>query len=322
MKFCVAAIIALSAAPAHSFSYLESLGAAAPVATSVDIAPPAPAAPAEEPPFFFTDGAADHPADSPAFYFTSGNTDVPATTSGGYLDDLGGVDSAVASSAPGASSGTAGSSTAYLNVLGSGATSVSGPGITSYLDALPHNAAVGGAGITSYASSLNQYASEIIGSVEQEAPAPVAAVPVAPVSDVAASPLSTSPASYLDALSTGASAVSGAGITTYVESLPLTAVLAGGAGINTYASNLVASSAVSGPGVPTYADTLGGGIGSFTNSFSPFGEASIAVSSNNVEFTIGSVTGQFDFTLEASAEIIEQLQAAGSNGVSFTGRFY
>lgn len=326
MKFFPAAILALGAAPAHSFSYLDSLGAAAPVATTVDIAPPVPSA-SSEAPFFFTNGATDEPADSPAFFFTSGATDVPAaTSSGSYLDALGGAGSAVALSAPAAVSGTAGSSASYLDVLGSGATSVSGPGITNYLDALPQNSAISGAGISTYASSLNQYASEIIASTpsapEVYTPAPVAAAPAAPVAAFESSPMATSSGSYLDALATAASQTSGAGITTYVESLPITAALAGGAGINTYASNLVSSSFVSGPGVPTYADSLGGGISSFTNSFSPFSGASISASGSDVTFTMGSVTGYFDFTLEASAEIIEKLKAAGSNSVTITGTFY
>lgn len=329
MKFVAAAILALSAAPAHSFSYLDSLGGAAPaVASSVGFAPPAPAAPAasEDAPFFFTNGAADEPVDSPAFYFTSGNTDVPAaTSSGSYLDALGGAASAVAPSAPAPASGAAGSSASYLSILGNGATDVSGPGITSYLDALPQNSAFGGPGISSYASSLNQYANEIIASSpsapEVAAPAPVAPAPVAPVAD-AASPMATSSGSYLDALATAASQTSGAGITTYVESLPITAALAGGAGITSYASSLVSSSWAGGAGVPSYVDTLGGGIPSFTNSFSPFSGASIPASGSDVTFTIGSVTGQFDFTLEASAEMIQKLKAAGSNSVTITGRFY
>mmetsp|Transcript_26475 Transcript_26475/g.56741 ORF Transcript_26475/g.56741 Transcript_26475/m.56741 type:complete len:330 (+) Transcript_26475:237-1226(+) len=329
MKYCVAAILALSAAPAHSFSYLESLGAATPVASSVDIAPPAPAAPAEEAPFYFTNGATDEPADSPAFYFTSGSEDVPAaTTSGSYLDALGGA--SAAPTAPEVASGAAGSSSSYLNVLGNGATSVSGPGITNYLDALPQNSAIHGAGISTYASSLNQYASEIIASTAPDvaAPEPVAAAPaapaapVAPVADVGAGAEATTSGSYLDALSTAASQTSGAGIATYVESLPITAALAGGAGINTYASNLVAASVVSGPGVPTYADSLGGGIASFTNSFSPFGGDSIPASGSQVTFTMGSVTGQFDFSLEADAEMVQKLKAAGSNSVTITGTFY
>mmetsp|Transcript_20207 Transcript_20207/g.50272 ORF Transcript_20207/g.50272 Transcript_20207/m.50272 type:complete len:325 (+) Transcript_20207:46-1020(+) len=324
MKFCVA-ILALSAAPAHGFSYLDSLGGAAPaVASSFDIAPPVPAA-AEQAPFFFTDGATDQPADSPAFYFTSGSTDIPAsTTSSSYLDALSG---AVAPAAAEASAVTAGSSASYLNYLGSGTTDVSGPGITSYLDALPQNSNFGGAGISTYASSLNQYASETMGSapsVPEVAPAPVAAAPVAaaPVSDYASTPTATSSGSYLDALSTAASQTSGAGITTYVESLPITAALAGGAGINTYAGSLVSASSVSGPGVATYADTLNGGISSFTNSFSPFGGSSITASGSEVTFTMGSVTGYFDFSLETSAPMIAKLKAAGRRSVTISGTFY
>lgn len=321
MKFCVA-VLALSAAPAHGFSYLDSLAGAAPaVASSFDIAPPVPAAP-EETPFFFTDGATDQPADSPAFYFTSGSTDIPAsTTSGSYLDALSGA-GAVAPAAAEASAVTAGSSASYLSFLGSGTTDVSGPGITNYLDALPQNSYFGGAGISTYASSLNQYASEIMGSapsVSEVAPAPVAA---APVSDYASTPTATSSGSYLDALSTAASQTSGAGITTYVESLPITAALAGGAGINTYAGSLVSASSVSGPGVATYADTLNAGISSFTNSFSPFGGSSITASGSEVTFTMGSVTGCFDFSLETSAEMVAKLKAAGRRSVTISGSFY
>lgn len=314
MKFCVAALVALSAVPAHSFSYLDTL--TAPATTSY--AP----APVEEAPFFFTDGAADQPADSPAFYFTSGTTDVPATTSSSYLDALGGG-SAVAAPAPAAVTGTAGNSASYLDYLGSGATSVSGPGITSYLDALPQNTAFGGAGITTYASSLNQYASEITGTPVPAAPTPVAAAAVAPaVAPASAGPVATTSGSYLDALNTAASTMCGAGISTYVESLPITAALSGGAGINTYASNLVSSSAFGGAGVPSYVDVLGGGIASFTNSFSPFSGSSLAATSNAVSFTMGSVTGHFDFALEASAEMVQKLKAAGTNSVTITGRFY
>lgn len=327
MKFCVSAILALSVAPAHSFSYLDQLGSA-PVAIAEHVAHPvaaAPVAPAEEAPFFFTNGAADEPADSPAFFFTSGSTDVAATTSGSYLDALGGAASAVAPSGVVSASGTAGSSSSYLNVLGNEATSVSGPGIATYLDALPQNSAVGGAGISTYASSLNQYASEIIASVAQSAPeaaAPVAVAPAASVFDTEAASLATSSGSYLDALATAASSTHGAGIATYVESLPITESLVGGSGINTYASNLVSATSVSGPGVATYADTLGGGIASFTDSFSPFSGASISASGNDVTFTMGSVTGQFDFTLEASAAMVDKLKAAGSNSVTITGTFY
>ena len=313
MKFC-AAVLALAVAPAHGFSYLDSLGGAAPaVATPAAV---------EEPPFFFTNDAADEPADSPAFYFTSGTTDVPATSSGSYLDALGGAASAPAPFAPAAAAGpAAGSSASYLDYLGSGTTDVSGPGLTTYLDALPQNSNFGGAGISTYASSLNQYAQEIMGYPEVAAPAPEP-VPVVSLGNDASTPMATSSGNYLDALTTAASQTSGAGITTYVESLPITAALAGGAGIQTYAGSLVSSSSISGTGVPTYADTLGGGIASFSNSFSPFGGSSIAASGSDVTFTMGSVTGYFDFTLEADAEMVAKLRAAGSNSVTITGTFY
>lgn len=323
MKFAAAAILAVCVAPAHSFSYLDSLGSAPVTSAPVDIAPPAPET-TDGAPFYFTNGAADEPADSPAFYFTSGTSDVPASSSSSsYLDALGGAGSAVAPPAAAAVSGAAGSSSSYLNMLGNGATVVSGPGITSYLDALPQNSAIAGAGISTYASSLNQYASEIIASDPvAAASAPVAAAAAASVADIISAPIATTSGSYLDALNSAASQISGAGITTYVEALPVTAVIAGGAGIHTYASDLVSASSVGGPGVPTYVDTLNGGIASFTNSFSPFSGASIPASGSDVTFTMGSVTGTFDFTLEATAEIVDQLKAAGSNSVTISGTFY
>jgi len=324
MKFDAAAIFAFCVAPAHSFSYLDSLGSVAPVASSVDIAPPAPVA-ADEPPFYFTNGVADEPADSPAFYFTSGSTDVPVSTPpSSYLDALGGSNDGAQTSSTTAV--VAGSSASYLNMLGNDAVSVSGPGITSYLDALFQNSAITGAGISTYASSLNQYASEIIASdpntPEAAVAVPVATTPAAALPDVVSSSVATTSGSYLDALDSAASQTTGAGITTYVEALPVTAALAGGAGITTYASSLVSSSSVGGPGIPSYVDVLGGGIPSFTHSFSPFSGASISASGSDVTFTMGSVTGQFDFTLEATAEIVDQLKAAGTNSVTISGTFY
>lgn len=308
MKFCAAAILAFGVAPAYSFSYLESLSGAAPVTSTVDIAPPVPV-PAEEAPFFFTNGATEEPADSPAFFFTSGSTDVPASTSSGsYLENLGG-ENVAALAAP--ASGTDG--TSYLDVLGSGATSVSGPGMANYLDALPQNSAYGGGpGISSYASSLNQAASDFIGSVPPSAPeaAPVA---VAPSNSVM--PSAPNSGDYLDALASGVSTTSGAGITTYLDALPRSATLSGGMGISTYSSNLVSANVVSGPGMTTYTDVIGGGLASFTQSFSPFRK-----DTDSPAFAIGSVTGTFDFTFEADAEMIDKMKAAGDGSVTITGK--
>ncbi|MGK3741460.1 MAG: hypothetical protein ACI90V_008313 [Bacillariaceae sp.] len=306
MKFCVATVLALSCVvPTYSFSYLDQLGGASPTIASntVNIAHPVPVAAATvpDPPFFFTNGASDVvTADSPAFFFTSGSTDLPAET-------------------------TATSAGSYLDVLGNGATSASGPGMANYLDALPQNNASGGPGISSYASSLNQAASEVYMAAAPAAP-PVAAPAAAEVSHsipdlTAAATAAPNAGSYLDALATGSSS-SGAGITTYLETLPQTCILSGGAGMSTYASNLVSANVVSGAGVPTYTDVLGGGLSSYTNSFSPFGAASISSSSGSSQsnFAIGSVTGRFDFTLEADAAMIAQLQAAGDRRVTIKGQ--
>lgn len=310
MKFGVAAILALGVvAPAYSFSYLDSLSTASPMTSSISPpmpaypAPPAPAA-STEAPFFFTNGAKDEPADSPAFFFTNSAAAKPAPTSASYLDNLGG---GAASAPTGASAGSS-----YLDALSSGTTSVSGPGMTSYLDALHSNdsSRFSGAGLTSYASSLNQAAA---------AAAPKPAAPAAPVAASAspAGPSAPTSGAYLAALSTGV-AIGGPGLTSYLDALPRAATLAGGAGISTYVSNIVSSNVVSGPGLTSYTDALGG-RSTFTKSFSPF---SGATSKPAASFTIGSVTGKFDFSLHADAAMIEKLKAAGNRKVILKGTAY
>jgi hypothetical protein len=321
MKFSIAAVVALGAAPVFSFSYLESLSSRAPMTSSVDIAPPVPAHPAPsestDAPFFFTNGAQGQPADSPAFFFTNGASDsTPARTTGSYLDNLGGARAAPAGRATGAAS----SGASYLDALGSGATSVSGPGMYGYLDALPHNSgSMGGPGISSYAASLNQAAAEYQAAT---APPPAQSQPVAPVApaqpsaSVGGSAAPTS-GSYLEALSSGSS-IGGPGIASYLDALPRSAALAGGVGISTYVSNIVSSNVAGGPGLTSYTDALSG-PSSFAKSYAPsrgFSPASGAAAS----FAIGSTTGRFDFTLEADAETIELLKANAGRRVTLTGR--
>lgn len=300
MKFTLATILALGAvAPVASFSYLESLSTAAPSIAPPQMkpAPPRPAAAAEAP-FFFTNGAKDEPADSPAFFFTSGSSDVPAPAS----------------------------SAKYLEHLSSGATSVSGPGMTSYLDALPKNSAgFGGPGISSYASSLNQAAAQYVAQTGSAPPAPAAPAPAAAAkSDMSSHPVAVSTGNYLDALAGGSSSSpTGPGITSYLDALPKSATLSGGAGISTYISAMTSSNVVSGPGMTTYTDALGGGRAGYSKkTYSPFGGAASAgsASTGSRAFTIGSVTGKFDFSLEASPELIEQLKANSGRRVTLTGR--
>lgn len=294
MKFCLAAILAVTAAPAHSFSYLESLSGPVTTASNVDIAPPVPAAATEtDAPFFFTNGAQDEPADSPAFFFTSGSTDVPAaaaaetaTSSGSYLDNLGG--NTAPATAADLQTISAASSASYLDYIGNGATSVSGPGMANYLDALPQNSVSAGPGLSSYASSLNHAASvtmapEVVAAVHDGSPVVDSVIP--PKCDDGAMSTVTNPSAYLEALATGTS-TSGAGIATFLDSLPQTSTLSGGSGISTYASNLVSSNVINGGGVPTYTDSIGGGISSFTNSFAPFVSAASTGSESN--FAIGT----------------------------------
>ena len=301
MKFSLAAILAVGAvAPVTSFSYLESLGSTATSMAPPQMAPPpvaaAPPAPAQQDaPFFFTNGAQDEPADSPAFFFTG---------------------SSEASSPAAASTGS------YLEHLSAGTTPVSGPGMASYLDALPMNSGAGGPGISSYASSLNQDAAYYVAEAVASAPEPAA--PAAP-SDFSAdpAPVAVSAGNYLDALAGGASSsISGSGPKGYLDAISGGSSSPSGAGITTYINTMTTTNTVSGPGVPTYTDALSGGYSvSSSKTYSPFGGAkSGASSSGSPAFAIGSVTGRFDFTLEASPELVEQLKANAGRRVTLTGR--
>jgi len=239
-----------------------------------------------------------------------------ATSSGSYLDNLGG-NTATAAAPPPADlqTSSAASSASYLDYIENDATSVSGPGMANYLDALPQNSVSAGPGLSSYASSLNHAASEAM--APEVVASPVADAVIPPKSDEVTLSAVTNPNAYLEALAIGAT-TSGAGIATYLDTLPQTSTLSGGgSGISTYASNLVSSNVINGGGVPTYTDSIGGRISSFTNSFAPFVSAASTVRESN--FAIGSVNGRFDLTLEADEGIIAQLQATGNSRVTIRG---
>lgn len=214
----------------------------------------------------------------------------------------------------------AASSASYLDALGGSASSVSGgAGMTSYLDALPKNSASsGGPGLSSYASSLNQAA-----AATSAAPAPAAPVAPAPVASVEPTDFGVTVAAggnYLDALAAASSsgAPTGAGLMGYLDALPRAASASTGAGIRTYTDNLPITNtfAGTGSGMNTYTDNLSGGR-SVSGSFSPFGAAKSSPASS---FAMGSVTGKFDFSLVADADVIEKLKAAAGRRVRMTGR--
>jgi hypothetical protein len=300
MKFTLAAILALAVAPANSLSYLETLNA-----SPTQVVSGSTGAPFAEAPFFFTNGATDEPADvSPPFFFTDGSTDEPAAatkTTGSYLENLSG-----ASSAP----VVAAVSTPYLETIGHSATSTSGPGMMNYLDALPQTIApISGAGMPSYAASLNQAASAA--PVAPAAPAPAAAVPV--VTPAASTTFAVANAvSYLEGIDSSSSSVSGPGLTSYLDALPRAAVLSGGSGILSYANALRTASVISGPGFNTYTDAL--------SPSSVTGKAFSPVSTAAPAFAMGSLTGTFDFTIEADDAFIAQLRAAGNRKVTIKGK--
>ncbi len=283
MKYTVAAILALGVAPVYSLSYLESLSGAAP---SIRSAAPASAA---EPPFFFTNGAKDEPAETPDFFFTSGS----------------------------ASAASATTSTGYLSALNGGGNAVSGAGMRSYLDSLPKNAPPntgGGAGLRSYTDNLSP-------SVASARPAytPAPAAPATPyVPSEAAAPVASG-ANYMDMLakSSSAGAPTGAGMTSYLDALPRAAPARGGAGIQSYTDNLPVTNTVagSGAGMNTYTDNLSGGRTSSGKAYTPFTSKPAAKS-----FGSAAATGRFEFTINANADMIAQIQAAGDRRVRLSGR--
>lgn len=228
MKFTVAAILALSAVPAHSLSYLESIGSGR--APAVSSAAPAAAA---EPPFFFTSGAKDEPAETPDFFFTNGS---PAVSSGNYMESL-----AATSGAP------------------------SGAGMASYLDSLPKNAppSNAGSGMASYTDALSAGKAPVASAPAPAAPAPVVAksssAPIAPgnymesLAATSGAPTGSGMTSYLDVLPRAPSSMGGAGIPSYTDALPVSNTFAGtGAGMSTYTDNLSGGRVSSGKSFSPY----------------------------------------------------------------------
>jgi hypothetical protein len=182
----------------------------------------------------------------------------------------------------------------YLDALvtSPASSTISGSGMTSYLDALPKITAVGNSGssMSSYAASLNQAGATT--------PPPAFVADTAAASSVfpesGSAPASTT--SYLSALAGSSSSVSGAGIRGYLDSFPSSAASAPrGAGITTYLDALPSSTSFRGAGIQTYTDAL-----------SPSrGFAKVADSAKG--FAIGSVSGTFQFSIDANEAMIQQI---------------
>jgi hypothetical protein len=246
-----------------------------------------PAAASTAAPFFFTDGASDLP-------MSAGSS---AKNTADYMSALTGAGKSAPSGA---------GITSYLDALKGPAVSARGAGMTSYLDALPKSSAPTGSGMPSYAASLNKAGAS-------SAPAPVAS-PAAPTSFASAdtSTVVISSASYLDNLK-GASAPTGSGMIGYLDALPQGPRAITGAGILSYANALRTTNTVSGAGIRSYTDALSPTSGSWKG-------ASSSSSGSPAAFTIGSVSGRFDFSLEVDADIIEKLKQAGNRKVTLTGK--
>jgi len=155
----------------------------------------------------------------------------------------------------------------YLDQLAPApSTTMSGPGIGSYLDSVSSQAApstMGGPGIGGYLESMG-------GGAEVAAPpappAPVAVPPpaaVAPPAPAAPAAVAVSSAGgsgiggYLDSIPTNSDIMGGAGIQSYTAMVPTGSALSGGAGIQSYTSMVpTGSNLAGGAGLSTYLDTV------------------------------------------------------------------
>ena len=102
-------------------------------------------------------------------------------------------------------------------------------------------------------------------------------------------------------------------MTSYLDVLPRNAAESGGAGISNYLNSIPASNVAGGPGLTSYTDSIGGGSVASDQSFSPFSTTSASPA------TTASTTGSYSFTLDANAEVIEQLAGAGGRRVTLKG---
>jgi hypothetical protein len=164
------------------------------------------------------DSAASAPAAStPYIPYTPAEPAAPVANGGNYMDNLSGARNAEAPS---------------------------GAGMTSYLDTVPTNAAVGGAGMSSYLNHVGAAAPAEYTPFEAPA-SPVASTPepyVPPqpyVPAEAAAPVATG-GNYMDNLAAASSisAPSGAGMTSYLDTVPSNGAAAGGTGMSSYLENM------------------------------------------------------------------------------------
>ena len=171
----------------------------------------------------------------------------------------------------------------------------SGNGISGYLDALPNNSAgASGAGLNSYAETLNA-AGSAPPSFLDNTPSTSSAPAAESFSFEGDGNVAASSTNYMDALaSNSASSISGVGIASYLDALPSKLSLSGGAGISTYSDGIPSANiAVGGAGIQSHTDTLSPTSGGTKASYAPS-------SGSKPTFTMGSISGSFDFSFEAA----------------------
>ena len=247
---------------------------------------------------------------------------VPAASMSSYLNNLGasaGISQAPVSfaPAPAAPAVPASKNTAdYMSALNSsGSAAPSGAGLGSYLDALKVPASsTYGSGMPSYSAGLGAAPAAPVTPSTPVAPDTPATYSSSSVGGVSA----PTTAGYLGALGGATSRVGGAGIRTHVDDIPVAPAARGGAGIPTYKDALASNSVVQGgAGIRSHADALSPYSNAGGQSYGPSGtEYNIPAAAT---YNSASVDGKFDFSLEASAEIVEQIRAAGDRRVTLSG---
>jgi hypothetical protein len=247
----------------------------------------------------------------------------PAASMSTYLQQLSGVGAGISqvpyyAAAP-AVSDAAKNTADYMSALsastGKAPARSTGAGLGSYLDALkaPMSGSIG----ASFADSVSYQAATAPAYNPDPAPA-APATPVAHSVPSASGSAAPTTAGYLGALGSSSVHTGGSGMRGYLDAIPTAPAARGGAGIPTYKDALAASNVVrGGSGIRSHADALSPYANSYGQTYGPSGTEYNTPAAPS--FAMGSVSGKFDFSLEASAEIVEQLRAAGDRRVTLSG---
>lgn len=147
----------------------------------------------------------------------------------------------------------------YLNQLVSNSATVTGSGLSGYLDALPPTPApaLSGGGVGSYLDTVSSEAPPV--PIVAPSPVPVPAAAPVPVAPQTSAPVATDSApavgDYLGTLA-GANALSGSGLPGHLDTLGFGTASLSGAGVAGHLDTLVVNAGTSGAGLASYTDAL------------------------------------------------------------------